>query len=133
MDPLAATFERFNREGDLHALGEVFDAVAPQLLGVAMHLCGNPSVVFGYNVWVGTNRQGQTVCGGTDRSASSIENLGLLFRDPAAGADDFHLVPASPAQDFVTPTSADYALADDVDRDARPTGTAREAGADEAP
>jgi len=43
MDPLAATFERFRREGDLQALGEVFDATAPRLLAIAMHLCGNPA------------------------------------------------------------------------------------------
>jgi RNA polymerase sigma-70 factor (ECF subfamily) len=43
MDPLTAKFERFGREGDLQALGEVFDAVAPRLLGIAVHLCGNPA------------------------------------------------------------------------------------------
>jgi RNA polymerase sigma-70 factor (ECF subfamily) len=41
MDAMARTFERWLRQGDLHALGEVFDALAPRLLPVAMHLCGN--------------------------------------------------------------------------------------------
>jgi RNA polymerase sigma-70 factor (ECF subfamily) len=41
MDPLASQFERYRRHGDLHALGAVFDAVAPRLLPIALHLCGN--------------------------------------------------------------------------------------------
>lgn len=43
MDPMAKKFERYRRHGDLRALGEVFDALAPRLLPVAMHLCGNPA------------------------------------------------------------------------------------------
>jgi RNA polymerase sigma-70 factor (ECF subfamily) len=41
MDPLAASYDRWRRLGDLRALGEVFDALAPRLLPVAMHLCGH--------------------------------------------------------------------------------------------
>lgn len=41
MDPLAASFDRWRVHGDLAALGAVFDAVAPRLLPVALHLCGH--------------------------------------------------------------------------------------------
>jgi RNA polymerase sigma factor (sigma-70 family) len=41
MDPLAGLFDRWHRQGDLQALGAVFDALAPRLLPVAMHLCGH--------------------------------------------------------------------------------------------
>src|SRR5262245_9676604 len=41
MDPMAELFERYRRDGDLQALGRVFDALAPRLLAVALHLCGN--------------------------------------------------------------------------------------------
>ncbi|MFY9343264.1 MAG: sigma-70 family RNA polymerase sigma factor [Planctomycetota bacterium] len=41
MDPLADLFDRWRRQGDLQALGAVFDALAPRLLPVAMHLCGH--------------------------------------------------------------------------------------------
>ncbi len=43
VDPLALRFDRYRRDGDLHALGDVFDALSPRLLSVAMHLCGNPA------------------------------------------------------------------------------------------
>lgn len=43
MDPLAKQFDRYRRQGDLLALGEVFDTLAPRLLPVALHLCGNPA------------------------------------------------------------------------------------------
>ncbi len=42
MDPLAAQFDRYRRSGDLQALGALFDAVAPRLLRVALHLVGDP-------------------------------------------------------------------------------------------
>ena len=41
MDPLAASFDRWRVHGDLAALGAVFDAIAPRLLPVALHLCGH--------------------------------------------------------------------------------------------
>lgn len=43
MDPLAQLFERYHRNGDLQALAQVFDALAPRLLPVALHLTGNPA------------------------------------------------------------------------------------------
>lgn len=43
MDPLAARFVRFRVQGDLGALGEVFDRTAPKLLALALHLCGEPA------------------------------------------------------------------------------------------
>ena len=41
MDPLALAFDRWRTNGDLVALGAVFDALAPRLLPVALHLCGH--------------------------------------------------------------------------------------------
>lgn len=41
MDALTAAFVRFRQNGDLEALGRVFDAVSPQLLALALHLAGN--------------------------------------------------------------------------------------------
>src|SRR5712671_2176076 len=43
MEPQAKLFERYRTHGDLAALGEVFDQLAPRLLPVALHLCGNPA------------------------------------------------------------------------------------------
>lgn len=43
MDPLASLFDRFRTQGDLQALGSVFDALAPRLLPVAIHLTGRPA------------------------------------------------------------------------------------------
>lgn len=42
MDPSAELFARFRARGDLDALGTVFDTLAPRLLPVALHLCGDP-------------------------------------------------------------------------------------------
>jgi RNA polymerase sigma-70 factor (ECF subfamily) len=41
MDQHTAAFDRWRRHGDLQALGVVFDALAPRLLPVALHLCGH--------------------------------------------------------------------------------------------
>ena len=43
MDPLASQFDAFRSQGDLQALEVVFDALAPRLLPVAMHLTGHPA------------------------------------------------------------------------------------------
>jgi DNA-directed RNA polymerase specialized sigma24 family protein len=37
---LETLFERFRRDGDIDAVGEVFDRTAPALTRVAQHLCG---------------------------------------------------------------------------------------------
>lgn len=41
MDSATENFVRYRRHGDLAALGLVFDALAPRLLALALHLCGN--------------------------------------------------------------------------------------------
>jgi RNA polymerase sigma factor (sigma-70 family) len=41
MDHLTTLFVRYRQRGDLDALGEVFDLVAPRLFGLALHFCGN--------------------------------------------------------------------------------------------
>ena len=43
MDALSTRFEHYRTCGDVAALGEVFDALAPRLLSVALHLTGSPS------------------------------------------------------------------------------------------
>lgn len=43
MDPATARFDRFRQHGDLAALGQVFDELAPRLLGLALHLLGDPA------------------------------------------------------------------------------------------
>src|SRR5690349_9293176 len=40
-DPVDRAFHRYCRSGDPHALGEVFDRTAPEILRVALWLCGN--------------------------------------------------------------------------------------------
>ncbi len=41
MDPTTALFVRYRQHGDLDALGSVFDRLAPRLLALALHVCGN--------------------------------------------------------------------------------------------
>lgn len=41
MDATTAAFARYRRDGDLDALGRVFDAVSPRLLTLGLHLTGN--------------------------------------------------------------------------------------------
>ncbi|HET8606476.1 MAG TPA: LamG-like jellyroll fold domain-containing protein, partial [Gaiellaceae bacterium] len=74
-------------------------------------------VTYGYNAWVGGT------CAGSDLALSS-----LPYVDQTIGSEDYHLVSGSPAQDLVTPTTGDYALATDIDGQARPIGPARDAG-----
>jgi hypothetical protein len=75
-------------------------------------------VVYRYNVWTGTGQK----CGGTDKAVGDP-----LFVNP--GAADLHLRAGSPAIDAGDATGAP---ADDFDGDARPTGAAPDAGADES-
>tara|TARA_R110002072_G_scaffold139249_4_gene282801 strand:+ start:237 stop:3293 length:3057 start_codon:yes stop_codon:yes gene_type:complete len=41
MDALTRAFARYRQNGDLDALGRVFDSVSPRLLALALHLTGN--------------------------------------------------------------------------------------------
>lgn len=41
MDPATEAFLSYRQNGDLDALGRTFDFVAPRLLALALHLCGN--------------------------------------------------------------------------------------------
>lgn len=43
MDRVTAAFLRFRDQGDTAALGDVFDALAPRLLALALHWTGHPS------------------------------------------------------------------------------------------
>jgi hypothetical protein len=79
--------------------------------------CGRAT--YGYNVWTGGT------CASTDRSVTA-----LPYVSTSLGSPDFHLT-GGVAQDLVTPTTSDYALATDIDGQPRPNGSARDAGADE--
>jgi hypothetical protein len=50
---------------------------------------------------------------------------------PSVTSPDFHLKPGTPAQAHVTPTSADYELATDIDGRNRPLDRPRDAGSAE--
>src|SRR5207253_10315658 len=80
---------------------------------------GAKGLTWAYNAWVG----GQ--CGPTDAALTS-----LPYVNDTIGHEDYHLT-GGPAQDLVTPTGGDYALATDIDGRRRPIGPARDAGADE--
>jgi hypothetical protein len=87
--------------------------------------CGIPAAVTReYNVYRST---AGTSCGGT--------NTGTTTQQYASSTNDssinLHLVDGSVvANNFVTPTSSDYALSTDYDGEAR-SGTPRDAGSDE--
>ena len=80
---------------------------------------GAKGLLWDYNAWVGGR------CGPTDAVLTS-----LPYVNTAVGSEDFHLT-GGPAQDLVTPTGPDYALATDIDGHHRPRGAARDAGASE--
>jgi hypothetical protein len=76
-------------------------------------------LTWAYNAWVGGR------CGETDAKLTS-----LPYASTTIGSEDFHLT-GGPAQDLVTGTGRDYAVARDIDGRKRPDGPARDAGADE--
>ncbi|HEV3477932.1 MAG TPA: hypothetical protein VG144_00630, partial [Gaiellaceae bacterium] len=79
------------------------------------------AVSYAYNLM-----QGGT-CAASDRSFSGS----YPYVNPVGGtAGDYH-VTGGPAVDLVTPSDGDYDLADDIDRQSRPLGAARDAGSDE--
>jgi hypothetical protein len=80
---------------------------------------GAKGLTWAYNAWVG----GQ--CGPTDVALTSLPYVSTTI-----GSEDYHLT-GGPAQDLVTPTESDYALATDIEGRPRPNGPARDAGADE--
>jgi hypothetical protein len=92
------------------------------LIGVAD--C-EPSATQDYNIFLGGSTCGTNA---TTASAASV------YVDSAhlQSSGDWHLkTGTNGAVDFVTPTSSDYALTDDIDGDTRPVGSARDAGSDE--
>jgi hypothetical protein len=80
---------------------------------------GAPGLLWAYNAWMGGK------CGPTDVAIPSLPYVSTTI-----GSEDYHLT-GGPAQDLVTPTGPDYALATDIDGQRRPIGPARDAGADE--
>jgi hypothetical protein len=76
-------------------------------------------LTWAYNAWQGGK------CDATDVALTS-----LPYVNTTIGKEDYHLT-GGPAQDLVTPTGGDYALATDIDGQPRPNGPARDAGADE--
>lgn len=77
-------------------------------------ICGRAGVTFGFNAWIGGT------CGSADVSVSNP------FVSLVKGAYDLHL---KAANDLVTPTTGDYAIPGDIDRQAR--STPKDAGSDE--
>jgi hypothetical protein len=80
---------------------------------------GATGLVWAYNALV----HGR--CGETDVALTSLPYLSTSI-----GSEDYHLT-GGPAQDLVTPTGGDYALATDIDGHHRPDGPGRDAGASE--
>jgi hypothetical protein len=84
--------------------------------------CNVIGVTYGYNLWTGG------ICAGTEQQITTLPYTSTTLSSP-----NFHLANASTtANNFVTATSTDYTLANDIDGDSRPQGTARDAGSDEA-
>ena len=80
--------------------------------------CYTNGVSYAYNVWKGAK------CGSTDLNVSS-----LGFTNATPGSFDLHLLPGSPALNYVTGASSPSR---DIDGQSRPLGSAPDAGADEA-
>ena len=55
----------------------------------------------------------------------------LPYINAVPGSEDFHLTSGSLAQSFVTPNTADYQLAYDLDGNARPASGPRDAGSEQ--
>jgi hypothetical protein len=92
---------------NIRAIGNIFGAAG----------CVS-DVSYSYNVWI---------TGACGQNASNAANPYVNPSDGAAG--DYHLGAPSTADNFVTPTGADYALSSDYDRQTR--SAPRDAGSDE--
>jgi chitodextrinase len=120
--PVSDTLIRFNSFGPGQAV--VTEGAS---VGGNVRVLGNilgakscvPGISYSYNLTLGGG------CSSTDRTVAQ-----LPYVNPSVlGDGDYHLVPGSAAEAFVTSTGADSSLA--VDKDGSPRSVPRDAGSDE--
>ena len=91
--------------------------------GSDVDMCGVAGITYDDNGW----NSGTCGVGDTD-----IEVLSSIFTSITVGAENLHLLNATNgANNLVTTGTGDYAIATDIDGQARPIGANRDAGADE--
>lgn len=111
MDPATDLFLRYRENGDLAALGQVFDLLAPRLLSLALHLSRNPAdaedalqatfvvAMRKAGVFDGRQQLGRWLAGilaGEVRNASRRHGRGV--DDPLGELPDAGVTPAAAAQ-----------------------------------
>jgi chitodextrinase len=97
---------------------------------------GKSGVTIAYNAWAGLDNLGSApasaTCSSTDVSLGPVTNYAttyLPYVNPSVTAPDFHLKSGTKAENLVTPTTADYSLATDIDGQTR--SVPRDAGSDD--